>query len=193
MKDAADYCKENLENLAHKLDLVNIASVILNDSNFIFQSGSANTIAHHYGIGGLIRHTWEVCAITSKIADFYAPSHPDINRKELFVSALYHDYGKVWDYEFDPGTNAFTPTKHRRKIHHIPRSAIEWEIIARRQCLDTSFIHNVTHNILSHHGQREWGSPIKPLSREAWILHLADSISARVDDCDRIDLAEIKY
>ena len=36
--------------------------------------------------------------------------------------------------------------------------------------------------ILSHHGKKEWGSPIEPQSQGAWILHLADMMSARVDE-----------
>jgi 23S rRNA maturation-related 3'-5' exoribonuclease YhaM len=46
---------------------------------------------------------------------------------------------------------------------------------------------NITHNILSHHGQRAYGSPVFPATREAWVLHLADNLSARLDDCDKHD------
>jgi hypothetical protein len=34
-------------------------------------------------------------------------------------------------------------------------------------------------------------SPVTPVSRMAWILHLADMLSARVDDCDKRKL-EVK-
>jgi 3'-5' exoribonuclease len=47
---------------------------------------------------------------------------------------------------------------------------------------------NVLHNILAHHGQRAWGSPVAPATKEAWILHLADNLSARLDDCDKHDI-----
>jgi 23S rRNA maturation-related 3'-5' exoribonuclease YhaM len=46
---------------------------------------------------------------------------------------------------------------------------------------------NITHNILSHHGMREWGSPVAPATKEAWILHLCDNMSARLDDCNKHD------
>jgi len=48
----------------------------------------------------------------------------------------------------------------------------------------------VLHAILAHHNLREWGSPISPATRTAWLLHLCDSISARMDDGERI--AEIR-
>jgi 23S rRNA maturation-related 3'-5' exoribonuclease YhaM len=47
---------------------------------------------------------------------------------------------------------------------------------------------NIIHNILSHHGKREYGSPVSPATKEAWILHQADNLSARLDDCDKHDI-----
>lgn len=169
-----------------------IAEEILNDERFLKQSGSHLEKAHHYGEGGLIKHTYEVCHIAMQMYDFYYALHPKLNFKVLFIAALYHDYGKVWDYDFNDSTNKYEANLHRRKIHHIQRSAIEWERIAQYRNLSEIFTEEVTHCILSHHGQREWGSPVAPLTREAWILHLSDSMSARVDDCDRIDLSTIK-
>lgn len=126
-------------------------------------------------------------SLCMQTADFYKDQ--TIDKEVLFIAALYHDLGKVWDYELTDGR--YTAAPHKRMIHHISRSAIEWEKIASKLKLPEAFIHTVTHCILSHHGQREWGSPVAPFSREAWILHLSDSMSARVDDCDRLDMVII--
>jgi 3'-5' exoribonuclease len=48
----------------------------------------------------------------------------------------------------------------------------------------------VLHAILSHHGMRQWGSPVAPKSRLAWLLHLADSMSARMADADTLDVVK---
>jgi 3'-5' exoribonuclease len=194
MKEPINYRRE-LFAMAASLNVERIASELLNNYSFLIQSGSQRKRAHHYGAGGLLKHTWEVCSLVLQNATFYLAAHPNLDLQELFISALYHDYGKVWDYERDPVTLEYsekTHNNHRRRIHHISRSAIEWEVIARKLNIDKDFTERVTHNILSHHGQREWGSPVAPLSREAWILHLCDGISARVDDCDRVDLATVK-
>jgi 23S rRNA maturation-related 3'-5' exoribonuclease YhaM len=37
----------------------------------------------------------------------------------------------------------------------------------------------VIHCMLSHHGRREWGSPVEPVTPEAYILHVADMLSSR--------------
>ena len=37
----------------------------------------------------------------------------------------------------------------------------------------------------AHHGIRAWGSPVSPNTQLAWLLHLSDNLSARLNDCDR--------
>lgn len=188
-----DYIND-LYSIADSLGLRNHASVILTQPRFLHQSGSLHSTAHHHGVGGLVKHIWEVVKLAMQTAEFFRSEH-HIDLQILFLAALYHDYGKCWDYAYDLVKNEFidSPDNHRRKIHHISRSAIEWEIIARevqpklsRECRDA-----VTHCILSHHGHRDYGSPVHPFSREAWILHLSDNMSARCNDCDRIDMLKI--
>ena len=38
---------------------------------------------------------------------------------------------------------------------------------------------DLTHLLLSHHGRKEWGSPVTPKTPEAEILHLADLLDSR--------------
>ena len=40
----------------------------------------------------------------------------------------------------------------------------------------------LSHAVLSHHGQREWGAPILPSTPEACALHYADNLDARVKE-----------
>jgi len=37
------------------------------------------------------------------------------------------------------------------------------------------------HMILSHHGEKEWGSPKRPKSLQAIVLHYIDDLDAKVD------------
>lgn len=181
----------DLRGYAEELGVLNVAADILKDNRFHIATASWRPAAHHYGKGGLLRHTWEVCALCFQNATFYKSVH-DIDMKVLFLAALFHDYGKVWDYRYIEHRDTYIPTAHLREIHHISRSAIEWAMIARVHKVDQALTDKVTHCILSHHGKREYGSPVAPFTREAWILHLSDNMSARVDDCDRIDLVKLK-
>jgi 3'-5' exoribonuclease len=38
---------------------------------------------------------------------------------------------------------------------------------------------NMRHCILSHHGRKEWGSPVVPATREAILIHQLDMIQSR--------------
>ena len=101
--------------------LVAISAVVLDDDRFMTCSGSGSPEHHHYGMGGLLEHTHEVWLLilaTVKALDL------DVNLKELFLSAIFHDAGKMWDYECVNGV--WQKSKHQYTIHHIPRSAIVW-------------------------------------------------------------------
>lgn len=184
---------ENLAFWARSYKVFDYVSV-LSDKRFQTWSGAGSDVHHHYGDGGLLKHTYEVWEYAREIAAIHSDSINNldsINLKELFISAVWHDYGKIWDYQKVDGVWS-KHDNHARRIHHISRSAIEFQ--KHVDCLDAIGriqsdinIDNITHNILSHHGQREWGSPVAPATKEAWILHLADNISARLDDCEKHD------
>ena len=177
-----------LENLADAFHVGGICDHVLADPRFILWSGSSRPDQHHYGVGGLVTHTTEVVKLCLANNELLSNK---LNNTELFLSALFHDCGKMWDYgpsgpEGSPDYNVWVSMPHKRSIHHISRSAIEWNLAAKSEIRE-ALLDAVTHNILSHHGQRAWGSPVAPKSGAAWMLHLCDGISARMNDCDSWD------
>jgi 3'-5' exoribonuclease len=160
---------------------------LLKDGAFITFPASIDL--HHSYTGGLVAHTLEVIRIglsTIKTLDLR-----DFNTTVFFLAALYHDSGKMWDYE-EGISGIWAKTRHNRTIHHISRSAIFWNEIAFGNNLHEEVSCKVTHCILSHHGQRAWGSPVAPSSKESWLLHCSDMVSARLNDCDKIDILKAK-
>ena len=171
-----------------KFEVRGLAEKILYDPNFFIWSGSGYEGQHHYGEGGLARHTLEVLKLAFNCAETL---DTDIDKDVLFISAIYHDIGKLWDYERDNSIEDFwVPTDHKRSIHHISRSAMFFHEQANKLNFDSEFIDKVLHCILSHHMQREWGSPVSPKSKEAWLLCLCDNISARMNDCETWDFVK---
>jgi 3'-5' exoribonuclease len=172
-----------------------VESLVIAYPQFKNHSGSHRPDYHHYGTGGLIRHTCEVILIGLNAAKTI---RENVDETEYFLSALFHDTGKMFDYALlpDPEIPCLTKwqsTPHKRLIYHIPRSVIIWhDIIAKFPELAAKYEDRVIHNILAHHGSREYGSPVAPKTREAWLLHLADSISARMDDADKMDVVDKK-
>jgi 3'-5' exoribonuclease len=174
---------DKLKFLARFYGVSDIANVVLENERFSYWSGSSSPLSHHYGNGGLATHVLEVVELCMSTNEYFYPNK-DVNKQKLFLAALFHDAGKMWDYEYDSSTKEWRSNYHKKAIHHISRSALIWnEAKIKHHFNDDE--DEVLHAILAHHGSKEWGSPVQPLTRLAWILHLCDGLSARMDDCDK--------
>lgn len=169
-----------------------LAENVIRKDIFYEWSGSGYEGQHHYGEGGLAEHTLEVLKLAFNCAETLGV---EIDKDTLFLAVIYHDIGKLWDYErnddyeldFNLDEVPWVPTKHKRNIHHISRSAMFFYEQANILGFDEKFIDKVIHCILSHHTERQYGSPVAPNSKEAWLLSLCDNISARMNDCETWD------
>ena len=184
---AKDHIQE-FTDIASRLGVLPITLELIKDPRFSYWSGCVND-KHHYGKGGLQQHTWEVVMLCLENRRFFLNlGHENIPEDVLFLSALYHDSGKMRDYQpLDDGA-AWVGTEHKRIIHHISRSGIIWSKAVEKTNTCRNIEDEVLHAILSHHGQREFGSPVAPKSKVAWLVHICDAMSARIEDCDKFDI-----
>jgi 3'-5' exoribonuclease len=162
-----------------------LTDTILTNPKFAIWSGSSKPFQHHYGKGGLAQHTLEVTQLC--LQSNITLGNP-VPIQHILLAAIFHDCGKMWDYEpLDDSFEEWQGTIHKRRIHHISRSAIIWtETINNfKNAFAFQYKDEILHAILSHHGLREWGSPVSPNTKLAWLLHLCDGISARINDCDK--------
>lgn len=161
-----------------------------------FFSHPASTGIHHGYHGGLEIHTVEVLNYALQIAE----SFPNINKDILITAGLWHDLGKIWDYElavFFSSEYSDIPKSHvphsdgdhhkivyiankdyKNKIHHITGSTAEFTAAAVAVNVDRKLIQETQHCIISHHGRKDWGSIKEPQTLEAALLHQADYFSA---------------
>lgn len=171
-------------------NVVFVCNFLLNDPKLPLWSGSSLSYQHHYGKGGLINHLYEVVELCFLNRSLFLDYQIDEN--ELFMAALFHDAGKLYDYEpMDFTHEKWTSTNHKRYIHHISRSATMWTqavcALNNPEFYD-KYHEKVLHAILAHHGSRDKGSPVAPKSRVAWLVHLCDGISARMYDAESWDI-----
>lgn len=189
---------ETLQEIAYQYGVDELAAHVLDDPRFGEWSGCGNPKRHHYGAGGLAQHTLEVTQLCLSAADYCHVDSTlpgDVNPQWLILACIFHDYGKIWDYaRADDGS--FSKAEHARKIHHITRSSLEWSKAfhspsttptGKRLVRSMSLHDEVLHAILAHHGRPEWHSPVTPVTRMAWLLHLNDGISARMYDANSYD------
>lgn len=153
-------------------------SPVLSDPRFLLCPGSVDK--HHSFAHGLLIHTYEVAYLARQVAFGY----PAARMAELLIAAIWHDYGKIQDYQFADDKEHYKqeavyklPTAEL--IRHVSNSFAAWDSHARRLALSTTTREFVGHLILSHHGRREWGSPVEPICCEALLLAQADYQSAK--------------
>lgn len=169
-----------ISSLSKDLGLFNITFPIINNVRFNIWSGSSHPNCHHYGRHGLIIHTSEVIRLAianNKLLNV------GLSEREIFLAALFHDYGKIYDYALNSNGEWYS-VPHKYMVHHISRSAAYWQMQSEkfRGSLRGIDSEGILHAILSHHGNKLYGSPVEPQTKLAWLIHLCDSISARMHD-----------
>ena len=138
---------------------------------------------HHAWVGGLLEHTLGVARLCLGIADQY----PELDRQALTAGAIFHDMGKLWELS---GGLCTEYTDEGRLLGHISLGLAHIDAHLTSSSLPEGLKLHVRHLILSHHGQREFGSPCLPQTPEALVLHYADNLDAKLAQC-RVLLKEL--
>ena len=128
---------------------------------------------HHAYVGGLLEHMLSVAGLCLRMADHY----PELDRQMLCAGALLHDIGKL--EEMSGGlVNEYTDAG--RFLGHIAQGLIMMEPHLAASGLEPALALHFRHLIASHHGEPEYGSPRQPATAEAFALHYADNIDAKL-------------
>jgi 3'-5' exoribonuclease len=147
-----------------------------------FERAPGSTSGHHAKLGGLLLHTYEVTNIARQTARTMSVGSTRVNIDLVVAGALLHDVGKVESYEIGPGGFTFSPCG--LLVGHVVLGALmlERRVAAVRSVCTEGQLLDLQHMILSHHGARELGSPVEPMTTEAEIVHWADEASAKATD-----------
>jgi 3'-5' exoribonuclease len=129
---------------------------------------------HHACLGGLLEHTLSVTRLIEEIKGHYE----GINHDLLLAGGILHDIGKVGELSY---AIAFDYTDEGRLVGHIVMGTqMVADKIAQIEGFPKELAMLVKHLMVSHHGQYEWGSPIRPMTLEATILYYLDDLDAKV-------------
>jgi 3'-5' exoribonuclease len=140
-----------------------------------FGAAPAAKAIHHAVLGGLLEHTVSVVGLCRLLADYY----PAVNRDLLLAAAILHDLGKVRELTWD---RIFDYTDAGRLLGHITLGALMVEERIRAiPDFPPDLANSLLHCILSHHGELEWGSPKRPKTLEAIVLHYAENLDGKVN------------
>ncbi len=138
-----------------------------------FCSAPAAKSMHHARIGGLLEHSVQCVRVAREIARFYP-----INRDLLLFGMAFHDVGKVEELSWDGGGFAYSD-KGRLQGHVILGDRLVASYIAQIPGFPEELALEISHILLSHQGEPEYGSPERPRTLEALLVHHIDNLDAR--------------
>ncbi|NQW03892.1 MAG: HD domain-containing protein [Acidobacteria bacterium] len=128
---------------------------------------------HHAYRGGLLEHVLKILDTVIFLADAYGA-----NRDVLVAGAILHDIGKLDELSYGVTTEY---SVEGNLIGHITMGA---SLVRETAQAMTGFPYDIQlqleHLVLSHHGAKAMGSPVEPMTVEAFILAAADDLDAKI-------------
>jgi 3'-5' exoribonuclease len=138
------------------------------------RSWPAALTVHHAYRSGFLEHILSVARSALTLGAAYGA-----NQDLLTAGALLHDIGKLEELEYDRSTRY---TRDGNLVGHVTlgsmmvRAAMtaipDFPNVLRSQ---------IEHLIVSHHGHKEFGAPVEPMTIEAMILSAADDLDAKIN------------
>lgn len=146
--------------------------------NKLMVAPGAKTVHHAY-VAGLLEHTLGVARLCMAMCDVYE----DLDRQTLLAGAIFHDLGKAWELTTGP---AHEYTDEGKLLGHIQMGQEKLEpFLKRSKDLDDGLKLHLRHLITSHHGEHDFGSPVRPKTPEGFALHFADNMDAKMNMIDK--------
>jgi len=138
-----------------------------------FRRSPAARSMHHAFRSGLLEHTVSMTTAAKALA-----AHYRLDAGLVVAGALLHDLGKIWELELGASIEY---TDDGRLLGHLPMEVLyveekmhelsDFPAETRRQLL---------HILLAHHGEYAYGSPRRPKTPEALLVHMVDNLDAKV-------------
>ena len=115
-----------------------------------------------------------------RIAKTLAAQYKDINKPLLYAGIILHDMGKIIELS-GPISTEYTLEGNLLGHIVIVDEEITKACIALKIDEKSEDVLLLKHMVLAHHGQLDYGSPVRPKLREAEILFMIDNLDATIN------------
>jgi len=161
----------------HNEDLRQLFELMVSDEPFWedFCQAPAAKGMHHARIGGLLEHSVNCLRIARALAEIYP-----VDRDLLLFGAIFHDVGKVRELSWNAGGFAYT-TEGRLLGHVVLGERLVSQYVAMLPGFPEELALRLSHLLVAHQGETEYGSPERPKTLEALLVHLTDNLDARAE------------
>lgn len=143
---------------------------------------------HHPQTAGLLEHVWSMSRIAFFLSDHYAKYYdelnPPLNRSLVVTAAIVHDLGKLKELEYRPVGAIYSKVGNLLGHIVIGRDMVR-EAAGTIEGFPEELLLQLEHVILSHHGKREFGSPVTPATIEAVLVSYIDDLDAKMNAAAR--------
>lgn len=138
-----------------------------------FKVAPAARSMHHAYRSGLLEHTVSVVQVARSLAEHYR-----LDRDLVVAGSLLHDLGKVWELEIG---SSIEYTDEGRLIGHLSLEVL-WvdRMITGLDSFPEELRRQLLHILLAHHGEYEYGSPRRPKTPEAMLVHMVDNLDSKM-------------
>lgn len=134
----------------------------------------AAQLVHHAYRGGFLEHILQIARVATSLADAY-----QANRDIVIAGALLHDIGKLQELNYETATSY---SREGNLLGHISLGLVMVRDAGRAiPDFPPALLTQIEHIVLSHHGSMDFGSPVEPMTVEAFILSMADDLDAKVN------------
>jgi len=171
---SADQLKQKLSDYIGQIrdpNLRNNVEQLLSDFPYYFECPGAKRYHHAYK-HGLLEHTVQIIELCFGMINTFDDGirvNPDL----VIVGSILHDVGKINCYQFIDGAIDVLPiiAEHDHIVNGIKLAS---------QYINSPQLDQLIHIIASHHKEKNYGSPVTPISNEAWLINTADDLSSKI-------------
>lgn len=137
---------------------------------------------HHAIRGGLLYHITTMLKLADGVMQVY-----ELNSDLVYAGVILHDIEKTSELASNELGVTSDYTDEGKLLGHIVMGIKLVEKVGAELRTDPDILYTIQHMIYCHHYEPEYGSPLKPMFKEAEILHYLDVIDARMYDFDQAE------
>ncbi len=154
-------------------ELAELVLAVIDRHAEAFKEAPAAKLIHHAYRGGLIEHTVSVVRKVEAIL----PLEKGINRNIALAGAILHDIGKCLELALTGSIRTF----EGKLVGHIVLGIqMLHEAAMDKEIAEEVWLRELEHVMLAHHGEGQFGSPVRPMTREAVLVHFVDNLDSKL-------------
>jgi 3'-5' exoribonuclease len=128
---------------------------------------------HHAFRSGLLEHTVSMATVGRQVA-----AHYSLDADLVVAGCVLHDIGKIWELDI---SSSIEYTDDGRLLGHLSMEVLYVDrLISELEAFPDELRRQLLHILLAHHGEYAYGSPRRPKTPEALVVHLVDLMDSKM-------------